>query len=245
MQTTAESAISLIPPGFWDKKPAEGDRANRPPSVSWLRSPFFPGRFLCKLCSAPVSAQNMIDRGICTVCAEKMHIIQQMAPAILSDGVIPKANRFNDVLQRLKEVASPATIGMSEALLEKSGGADKLGEMLWEDIKSVRGDNLPPELKMFHVTDHKTLKGYHQLLHSLMKERDTMIEGAADPLNSMDEQDLMLVVAEAAKTRVCLDDDFRREMMAVIMEADPKLVESFYLGSFGIATVMETPVHVG
>lgn len=71
-----------------------------------------------------------------------------------------------------------------------------------------------------------------------------MIQGASDPLKELDEQDLMLVVAEAAKTRVALDEDFRKEILAVINETDPKLVESFYMSQFGVPTLMEMPVNV-
>jgi hypothetical protein len=190
------------------------------------------------MCSNPVPAQDMVERGVCVMCADKIEVARALVPSVVGGEPIPRNSQFNRVLAELKEATSPATIGLSEALLEKSGGAEKLGEMLWEDLKAVRGDNLSPEMRSFHITDHKVLRGYHQLIHALLKDRDALIKDVKDPLESLDEQDLLVVVSEAAKTRVSVDEDFRREIVAIINEIDPKLIESYYMAQHGLPVLM-------
>lgn len=171
------------------------------------------------------------------MCAERREMATEILPLLTGDRVLPVNTGFNQILLQLKKSTSPATVGLAEKILELAGGHEGLATQLWKDMRAVRGDDLPQELKAFHTVDHKTVKEYHKLLTSVLKERDSMIQGSQDPLNEMSEEDLMTVVAEAARTRLAVDEEFRNDMAALIADIDPELIESYYLSRYGIPTV--------
>lgn len=175
------------------------------------------------------------------MCADKVSMASNMVALVTGDKPLPATTGFNRILVELKKSTSPATVGIAEKVLELCGGHDGMAEVIWNDMKAVRGDNLPPELKSFHTTDHKVLQGYHRIIHDLLKNRDAMIEGSQDPLTDMNEEDLMTVVAEAARTRISVDSQFREDMAKLIYEIDPELIESLWLSKFGIPTLRDKP----
>lgn len=220
-----------------DVSSPEGGRSNRPPSIHCKASTVFPGRYLCDLCGLPVIPSDMTEKGICVVCAEKVELGKELILLQARDE-LPAPSKFSSVLSELKNSAGPAVTGLAEAILEASGGPEAIGKALWEDIQAVRGANLSPEMRSFHTVDYKVLKGMNDTIVKVLETRDEHVGAAKDPLESLEEKDLMLVASEAARVRCQVDSQFRREIIGLIQEVEPKLIEEYYLARFGIGTLV-------
>lgn len=208
------------------------------PSENWKVSTIFPGRFICWTCGAPVEPQYLNWKGVCMKCDDKLQTGRALI-GLMSEDVLPTTKTgFAQVLQQLKKGTSPAMVGMAEAILQEAGGHEAIGKAIWEDLKKIRGEGLKDWEQVTHVTDYKVLKGMYDLIQRIMSTRDEMVGNAGDPLDGLDEQDLLMVAAEAAKVRITTDPDFRLEMLALIDQTDPTLIEDRYMARFGIPMVM-------
>lgn len=219
----------------------EGGRYIRPPSSDYVRSALIPGRFVCRMCGLNIPPEHMREKGVCVMCADKIDMAKHLLPMMNGDVPVPINTGFNQILVELKKSTSPASVGMAEKLLEMAGGSEGLAKAMWEDMKAVKGENLAPELKAFHTTDHRTVHGYHKLFANMMAKRDEMIQATTDPLQEMSEEDLMTVTAEAARVRIEVDSEFREEMAKLIFSIDPDLIESLHLSKYGIPSIRKTP----
>lgn len=209
----------------------------QPPLFPWKKSELFPDRYVCRRCGVPFTADRMAARGLCMTC-EETTVRNTNALNVVLENVIEEPKSFDQVLKLLKKSGSPATVGVAEAILQESGGQEVIGKSIWQDLKKIRGDDLPEWQKALHVTDFKTLKGMYDLIHKVLSQRDEMISNAKDPLEELDEQELMTLTAEAAKIRITSDKAFRDELLAMIDEIDPKALEQRYLARFGIPTIV-------
>lgn len=219
----------------------EGGRYTRPPSSDYVRSALIPGRFVCRMCGLNIPPEHMREKGVCLMCADKIAMANQIIPLLNGDVPVPLNTGFNQILVELKKNTSPASIGVAEKLLELAGGSEGLAKAMWEDMKAVKGENLAPELKAFHSTDHRTVHSYHKLFASVLAKRDEMIQATKDPLQEMSEEDLMTVTAEAARVRIEVDVEFREEMAKLIFSIDPDLIESLHLSRYGIPSIRKAP----
>jgi hypothetical protein len=132
---------------------------------------------------------------------------------------------FKEALAEVKKAGRPLTLDIAEAAMDELGGAVELGKMMAQDLKKLRGDHLPPELKEFHDTDYKTVKGMYESLVRLTSERDKLVgDSLTDELSGLSDQDLMAVASQAALLRVETDPDFRRQLLAEIVKLDPNAV---------------------
>jgi hypothetical protein len=198
------------------------------------------------MCSVPVPPEHMYDKGVCPVCKDTIDTAREMIPVLTGDVEAPPRTGFNAILAELRNTATPATIGLAEKILELAGGADGLATTIWDDLKAVRGEKLPPELRDLYTVDHKTVQGYHKLIAGILHQRDELIKGssASGGLDSLSEEDLLIVAAEAAKLRIAVDAEFRQEMVRLIEESDPDLIESVYMSRFGLPSVKKPSVRV-
>lgn len=171
-------------------------------------------------------------------CNDKLELGKKLVPLMAFDMIPSTGTGFKDVLAQLKKSTAPAMVGMAEAILQEAGGHEQIGKAIWEDLKRIRGDGLEKWEKVTHTTDYKVLKGMYDLIQRIMSARDEMVGNAGDPLDGLDEKDLMMVAAEAARVRITADAEFRLEMLALIDQTDPDLIEERYLARFGIPAVM-------
>lgn len=209
----------------------------QPPLFPWKKSILFDDRYVCRLCGLPVRVEQMAPRGLCMECDDKVKRNATALSVIMEDPVeAPKT--FNEVLKLLRKSGSPATIGVAESILQESGGQDQIGKQIWQDLRKIRGEDLEPWQRELHVTDFKTLKGMYDLITKILSQRDEMILSTKDPLEELDEQELMTLTAEAAKIRITSDKEFRDELLAMIDDIDPSALEQRYLSRFGIPAIV-------
>lgn len=143
--------------------------------------------------------------------------------AVLTTGV-PRASSFKDALAEVRKQGRPSTLDIADAALESLGGATALGKMMAEDLKTLRGDNLADDLKMFHDPDWKVIKGLYDVLVKLSAERDAMVGGSGDPLEGVSEEDLMAIAGHAATLQIEIDPEFRKRLLIHIVQIDPEAV---------------------
>lgn len=131
---------------------------------------------------------------------------------------------FKEALAEVKKAGRPLTLDIAEAAMDELGGAIELGKMMAQDLKKLRGDHLPPELKEFHDTDFKTVKGLYEAIIRLTSERDKLVGEVGDPLDGISEVDLMAIASQAALLRLETDADFRKQLLTEITKIDPNAV---------------------
>lgn len=131
---------------------------------------------------------------------------------------------FKEALAEVKKAGRPLTLDIAEAAMDELGGASQLGTMMAQDIKKLRGDHLPPELKEFFDPDYKTIKSLYEALIRLTSERDKLVGEVGDPLDGISENDLMAIASNAAMLRIEGDADFRKQLLIEITKFDPNAV---------------------
>jgi hypothetical protein len=131
---------------------------------------------------------------------------------------------FKEAIAEVQKAGRPLTLDISEGAMTKLGGAGKLGERIAQDLMDMRGENLPEELAAFHDKDYKTIKTLYEALIRLSKDRDAMVGEQGDPLDGVSEEDLMAIASQAAMLRIEVDTEFRRQLLAELVELDPDVV---------------------
>lgn len=131
---------------------------------------------------------------------------------------------FKEALAEVKKAGRPLTLDIAEAAMDELGGAIELGKMMAQDLKKLRGDHLPSELKEFFDPDFKTIKSLYEAMIRLTAERDKMVGDVGDPLDGISEVDLMSIASNAAILRIEGDADFRRQLLTEIVKFDPNAV---------------------
>lgn len=131
---------------------------------------------------------------------------------------------FKEAIKEVQRAGRPLTLDISEGAMDLLGGAAALGERMAEDLKRMRGENLPEELKSFHDVDYKTVKGMYEALIRLATDRDKMVGDVGDPLDGLSEEDLMAIASQAAMIRIEVDSDFRKQLLSAIVKLDPDAV---------------------
>lgn len=126
-------------------------------------------------------------------------------------------------LQKLRN-KSAATPSIAEGFLDAAGGGEAIGRKLHEDFARVRGDNLTAEQRQAHTVPENTLATYYKLMTEISSKRDQMVMDA-DPLQEIESDQLTAMIAEGAFIRVKDDANFRMELLAAIVEAEPRIVE--------------------
>lgn len=207
------------------EKSHKGGRSDRPPLFHY--SKLFPGKILCNFCGLPFPPPEVTEQGVCIMCADEFK--QGLAVAgLIADGTLRTPNRFNEVLKDLKQKAGPATVGVAESFLEECGGDEALGKMIAADLKMLRKDHITdPQLREFATieTDWKVVKGMYDIVLRFLSKRDELLQGNGPDLESMDEEDLLAIVSEAAMVRIEADPDFRHQVIEKVVQVDPDAVE--------------------
>ncbi len=180
----------------------------------------FPGKVVCPVCNLPVLPEHILPRGLCMSCDDDAKVAGTMA---VMASKVPQRG-FKEALAEVKKAGRPLTLDIAEAAMDELGGAVELGKMMAQDLKKLRGDHLPPELKEFHDTDFKTVKGLYEAIIRLTSERDKLVGEVGDPLDGISEVDLMAIASQAAMLRIEGDAEFRKQLLAEITKFDPNAV---------------------
>lgn len=180
----------------------------------------FPGKVVCPACNLPVLPEHILPRGLCMSCDDDAKVAGTMA---VMASKVPQRG-FKEALAEVKKAGRPLTLDIAEAAMDELGGAVELGKMMAQDLKKLRGDHLPPELKEFHDTDFKTVKGLYEAIIRLTSERDKLVGEVGDPLDGISEVDLMAIASQAAMLRIEGDAEFRKQLLAEITKFDPNAV---------------------
>lgn len=179
----------------------------------------FPGRVICKgMCGMPVT--QLSPRGFCMSCEDEAKTAGTIA--VLASKTPRKG--FKEALAEVQRSGRPLTLDMAEAAEEALGGAGNLAKMIVADLKKVKGEHLDPELQVFHETDWKVAKGLTEMLVNIFQARDKLAGDTGDPLDSLSEDDIRSVAAQAAVIQLEIDADFRQKILDIIIEVDPDAV---------------------
>lgn len=180
----------------------------------------FPGKVMCPACNLPVLPEHILPRGLCMSCDDDAKVAGTMA---VMASKVPQRG-FKEALAEVKKAGRPLTLDIAEAAMDELGGAVELGKMMAQDLKKLRGDHLPSELKEFFDPDFKTIKGLYESLVRLSSERDKLVGETGDPLEGIGEADLMAIASQAAILRLEGDADFRRQLLSELVKLDPNAV---------------------
>lgn len=180
----------------------------------------FPGKVVCPACNLPVSPEHILPRGLCMSCDDDAKVAGTMA--IMASKNTQRG--FKEALAEVKKAGRPLTLDIAEAAMDELGGAVELGKMMAQDLKKLRGDHLPSELKEFFDPDFKTIKSLYEAMIRLTAERDKMVGEVGDPLDGIAEADLMAIASQAAMLRLEGDPDFRKQLLIEITKLDPNAV---------------------
>jgi hypothetical protein len=179
----------------------------------------FPGRTICKgPCGMPV--RDVSPRGFCMTCEDNTKAASTIA--VLA-AQIPKKG-FRDAINEVRRNSQPMSLAIADAAMAELGGEAELGRMIVRDLRTVKGEHLPEDLKAFHDTDWKVAKGLTEILVKLASDRDKLVGETADPLADVSETDLMAIAAQAALLQIETDAEFRLKILDMIVEIDPEMV---------------------
>lgn len=182
----------------------------------------FKGKHLCPVCGLPFSPQNFSPRGLCMKCTEEVKV----AGAITVLAAKVPQRGFKDAIDAVRRMGRPLTLDIAEGAMDDLGGATLLGQRIASDLKQMRGEHLPEELKQFHDPDYKVIKGMYESIIRLATERDKLVGEVGDPLDGLSEEDLMAIASQAAMIRIEVDADFRKQLLSAIVKLDPEAVLS-------------------
>lgn len=166
------------------------------------------------------------------MCAEQV----DAAIALVRDPNFKPPAKFNDIIAKARAESGPAILGVTEAFLARIGGDKNLGEMLADDLRHIRGDDIEdPSLKQLHQVDIKSLGRFYALVRDLLSDRDSILSKDSDPLAELDEESLSALVTSAALSRLQVDSDYAEQMLRVICEHHMPVLEAVYMQEkFGI-----------
>lgn len=201
----------------------EADRKSAsPPPLSKV----FPGKVCCSVCGLPVPPQQIDARGMCPMCADEV----ATAIALVRDPAYKPPQKFKDIIERVRAESGPATIGVTEAFLARIGGDQKLGEMLADDLRHIRGDDIEDEsLRKLHTPDVKTLGRFYGLIRDFLRDRDDILsKNGGDPLADLDEESLQALVSNAAFSRLRVDTEFVEQIVREICVHHMPVLEAVY-----------------
>lgn len=213
--------------------PAGGGRETDPLFLSPVASEVWPGKFLCNLCGAPKPRQELNAKGVCMSCSGTTEAAVALAATVVSSEISPR-RAFDDVLTALRQQGSPSGVDLAEAIMRKAGGVESLAQWIVDDVRKLKGEDLENHQKLFHEVDYKTLKSLYQLIHKILRDRDQLVKDAPDPIQALTEDDLMTLISEGARERIMVDGEYREQVLALIDEVDPDLLEQRYLARYGI-----------
>jgi len=131
---------------------------------------------------------------------------------------------FSDAIAEVKKKGRPLTLDISEGAMDGLGGAVEVGRRMAEDLRRMRGEDLPEEARMFHDPDFKIIKGMYEAIIRLSTERDKLVGDQGDPLDGVSEEDLMQIASTGALIRIEVDSDFRKQLLEVIVKLDPQAI---------------------
>jgi hypothetical protein len=204
----------------------------------FIMSEVFPGKTICQFCGMPVSPSSCVKPGVCVMCADKIEKVKDvMIVSQMHDGVKGRRGAFDEALSLLKQSAGPATAEIAEALLDKLGGRAELGSIIAQDIRRARGDDLPNEIKEIYEPDLKSLTRLYDIALRTISKRDDMVKEAEDPLDSLNPDDLMPLIAEAANLQIELDQEFRMKILRKIKEVAPEDFDQLWAEEAGLIPV--------
>lgn len=143
---------------------------------------------------------------------------------LATNNPIKPVKGFKETLAEVRRSGRPLTLDLAEAAEEALGGAGNLAKMIVEDLKKVKGEHLDEDLRPFHETDWKVAKGLTEMLVNIFQARDKLAGDGGDPLDSISEDDLRSIAAQAAVIQLETDADFRQKILDIIIEADPEAV---------------------
>lgn len=180
----------------------------------------FPGRTMCLICGLPVP-EAQAEQGVCLSCQQPLQDARTLA--VLTSPAPTTVSKFHAAIAEIRRSGTPHVTTIADTLMEALGGPTGFVERLVEDFRSVRGENKAEELRQFHDVDFKTLKGFYEAILRLVQSRDEIV-GSTDPLEGMNEDELLQVASQAAMLRVSGDADFRRQMLLHCGEVDPDML---------------------
>jgi hypothetical protein len=244
----------ILPVDSLNDENSRGDHSKGSPLLHY--STLFKGKVLCNFCGLPFPRSEVTDQGVCNMCATEFK--QGMtALSLMADGTMTPSNRFNEVIKELKQKTGPATVGVAEAFLEQCAdgggdGAQALGKMMADDLKLLRKDHIQdPQAREFATADAdwKTIKGMYDIILKFLGKRDEMLKDASPGLETMEEEDLLAIVSEAALLRLEADEEFRTKIIEKVVQLEPDQVEQalgfwkYGLPRPGVPSVRVQDVH--
>jgi hypothetical protein len=156
---------------------------------------------------------------MCVGCDENMarNLIAAAAP------MQPPVKGFQKAIDEVRAKGRPMTLDFADALMEGLGGSDKLAQRIADDIKALRGENLPPEVLAAHTPDFKSIKGLYELIVRVIRDRDSLLTDT-DPFEGVSEEDISAIASQACFARIPSDAAFRQELLVHLVNADPHAV---------------------
>jgi hypothetical protein len=172
------------------------------------------------------------------MCAEKIEASKDVfVISKMHEGVPGRRGAFDEALSLLKQSAGPATAEIAEAFLDRVGGRAEFGHVIADDVRRARGDDLPPDLREHFEPDLKSLTRLYDIALRMISKRDDMVKEAADPLDSLNPDDLMPLIAEAANLQIELDQEFRMKILRKIKEVAPEDFDQLWAEEEGLMPV--------
>lgn len=105
---------------------------------------------------------------------------------------------------------------VSTAILEALQGHESYGQMFADDFNRIRNDKA-----MSTTHRERLIMSYHRSIQNLMAKKD-QYELDANEFAGYSEQELQLVLRDAALQALKSDPNFRREVVGVLANSDPR-----------------------
>jgi len=187
----------------------------------------------CLYCRSIKPVQEFaVNNSACTPCAR---INRKRAEQVSNQRAIAKAakdlSRALSESKHARDAADMPTI--INRFKEKLGGAEGVADMLVDDFRTARGDNIPPEADFRR--NETLVQKYHTMFLRAIQAKDDALANAAD-LSHLDEEDLKATLVGLARELIETDDELRAQLVTEVLSSDPTLV-TVALKSIGIEVV--------
>lgn len=184
-------------------------------------SEVFVNKVLCLTCGIPVLPEHAAPAGVCLACQGNVRAANSILA--LDQPKLP-ARGFKEALAEVRRHGRPLVIDSVEAIMDGLDGAVAFGTRIADDLKALRGEHLPEEMRTTFDLDMKSLKGMYELIVRMQSDRDKMVGETGDPLADMSDDDLMVIASQGALVRLEVDAEFRKTILAELVRLDPQAV---------------------
>jgi len=161
-----------------------------------------------------------LSKNRCPECEQKRLELVDKTNQMANNNAIAQASR--QFMVALKNMGSDAAAlpKLTDAFLEKIGGAESLAQMLVEDFNAVRGVGLEGEAALEFARKDSVIQKYHQMIQLMLMKND---ERKTIDASGLTDDDLIATIGTIVPELMKGDAQYRERLVMEAIANDPDL----------------------